>query len=277
MKVLRAIGGFFAKIGRWIANTAWIQPLLIVGGIFGIIFSIPYIKQAIDNSKIDTTDYDYEYYKDYKLGLEEDGRADKLLSYIANEDLESIDSEFGEKFFLSFIRKECSGCTECIDGFQNFNSHAKDGEKLKLYTIVVDELDSDDEYPAMRLFKDNADFFGKLSTIFGEEEYGEYILHTNASTQFNTIKTNLDTVARLDYATADASGFLTPLTVMYDSAKYRSTSKAMYSTGVTAVFFNYTELISGGNPVNKASKAQILLNCGNYENVFSPNYNKDID
>ena len=57
MKVLRAIGGFFAKIGRWIANTAWIQPLLIVGGIFGIIFSIPYIKQAIDNSKIDNTDY----------------------------------------------------------------------------------------------------------------------------------------------------------------------------------------------------------------------------
>ena len=43
MKVLRAIGRFFARIGRWIRDTAWIQPLLIVGGIFGIIFSIPYI------------------------------------------------------------------------------------------------------------------------------------------------------------------------------------------------------------------------------------------
>ena len=49
MKILRAIGHFFAKIGRWIANTAWVQPLLIVGGIFAIIFSIPYIKRGFEN------------------------------------------------------------------------------------------------------------------------------------------------------------------------------------------------------------------------------------
>ena len=40
MVVLRAIGNFFARIGRWIRDTAWVQPLLIVGGIFAIIFSM---------------------------------------------------------------------------------------------------------------------------------------------------------------------------------------------------------------------------------------------
>ena len=40
MVVLRAIGGFFARIGRWIKETAWIQPLLIVGAIFAVIFAI---------------------------------------------------------------------------------------------------------------------------------------------------------------------------------------------------------------------------------------------
>ena len=43
MVVLRAIGRFFARIGRWIKETAWIQPLLIVGAIFAVIFSIPHI------------------------------------------------------------------------------------------------------------------------------------------------------------------------------------------------------------------------------------------
>ncbi|MCQ2088317.1 MAG: hypothetical protein MJZ37_09705 [Bacilli bacterium] len=49
MVVLKAIGRFFAKIGRWIRDTAWVQPLLIVGGIFAIIFSIPRIVSWVDN------------------------------------------------------------------------------------------------------------------------------------------------------------------------------------------------------------------------------------
>ena len=96
MKILRAIGGFFAKIGRWIANTAWVQPLLIVGGIFGIIFSIPYIKKGIEGLQADTTDYHYEYFKDHALSLKKDGAADKLLHY-----LDVFDSDSQTK-----IRKE---------------------------------------------------------------------------------------------------------------------------------------------------------------------------
>ena len=39
-KVLNAIKkGFLGVIG-WIKNTAWVQPLLIVGAIFGLIMSI---------------------------------------------------------------------------------------------------------------------------------------------------------------------------------------------------------------------------------------------
>ena len=48
---MKKVGNFFAKIGQgikkgflglvnWIKNTAWIQPLLIVGLIFGVIMSI---------------------------------------------------------------------------------------------------------------------------------------------------------------------------------------------------------------------------------------------
>ena len=34
MIILKAIGAFFVKIWRWIKDTAWVQPLLIVGAIF---------------------------------------------------------------------------------------------------------------------------------------------------------------------------------------------------------------------------------------------------
>ena len=69
MKVLRAIGAFFARIGRWIKETAWIQPLLIVGAIFAVIFAIPHI---IDGVKgwFDESDAANKYFAKYQLSLE---------------------------------------------------------------------------------------------------------------------------------------------------------------------------------------------------------------
>lgn len=281
MKVLRAIGGFFAKIGRWIANTAWIQPLLIVGGIFGIIFSIPYIKQAIDKSKIDNTDYEYEWFKNpaRSLSLEEDGGADKLLGYITEERPDLVKADFGEKFYLSFVQKECSGCRNNITGFAEFETDfynlVTNGEVYKHYTIVVDTMDDNGDYPAQKLFNKNQEFFSKMSSIFGEGSFGDYILSINASDQFSTIKSNLATLTDTDYITEDATGFLTPFTIMFDYNKYETEAKEMYCTGVTAVFFDYSSLMNtkdySETSTNKA-KAQFLRDCWMYDKVFSPNY-----
>ena len=46
-KFFIAIGRFFKKIWEWIKSTAWVQPLLIVAIIFGVIFSINTITNAI--------------------------------------------------------------------------------------------------------------------------------------------------------------------------------------------------------------------------------------
>ena len=283
MKVLRAIGGFFAKIGRWIANTAWIQPLLIVGGIFGIIFSIPYIKQAIDNSKIDNTDYTYEWYRDSSRALDtsEGGRATKLFEYLNNNQYQNINTEFGKKFFVSFIRKDCSNCQADIAGFQELYNNRPNGYDVKdfvLYTIVVDQTDANGDYPAKEFFKNNENFIGvinSLNKLFGEGSEGDYILSKNIPDQFNTIKSNLSTINTIDYDTDDASGFLTPFTFMYDYEKYDKEPIGLYSTGVTAVFFDYTALMSNTDytdTTTNVAKAQFLSDCWNYEKVFSPNY-----
>ena len=46
-KFFIAIGRFFKKIWEWIKSTAWVQPLIIVAIIFGVIFSINPITNAI--------------------------------------------------------------------------------------------------------------------------------------------------------------------------------------------------------------------------------------
>ena len=86
MKVLRAIGNFFARIGRWIRDTAWVQPLLIVGGIFAIIFSIPYITNWVGSwFEVNQSE---KYYKDHQLSLkncdDKKSEADGIFQYLVD-------------------------------------------------------------------------------------------------------------------------------------------------------------------------------------------------
>ena len=68
MKILKAIGGVFVKIWRWIKNTAWVQPLFIVGAIFGVIFSIPAITSGIQGlvNGANSTD---SFYHNYQVSM----------------------------------------------------------------------------------------------------------------------------------------------------------------------------------------------------------------
>ena len=68
MKVLSAIGRFFARIGRWIKETAWIQPLLIVGAIFAVIFAIPHIINGV-KGWFNDSDSTNAFYAQYRLSL----------------------------------------------------------------------------------------------------------------------------------------------------------------------------------------------------------------
>jgi hypothetical protein len=64
-KIFRAIGAFFKKIWEWIKTTAWVQPVLIVIIIFGIIFSINPIVNAI-KSAVNSDDAG-EFYDDHGI------------------------------------------------------------------------------------------------------------------------------------------------------------------------------------------------------------------
>lgn len=142
-KVLSVIGSFFVKIWRWIKETAWVQPLLIVGIIFGVIFSIPSIvdgvKSISEKNKSAET-----YYKKYKVSLEgaEKSDADKLMKDIKDNHEKNSTSLKDQKFFLVFVSSTCAACESAREGFEYLQGDGKKlmkDEKLVFKTIFVDE------------------------------------------------------------------------------------------------------------------------------------------
>ena len=160
MVVLRAIGGFFARIGRWIKETAWIQPLLIVGAIFAIIFSIPQIIKVINNANSES-DNANKFFAKYQLSLKNankipDGKftgtseVDEFLTYIEDGETDKVKAKYGERFFVAFV-KDDSSCQDLYGGLKTFRDKwsKKDKEfvgesgkdlegKFKLYTVYTD-------------------------------------------------------------------------------------------------------------------------------------------
>lgn len=127
MVILKAIGAFFVKIWRWIKETAWVQPLLIVGTIFAVIFSIPYITRWMQSF---AGEGNGQFFKNYDLSLQNErfvlgevnSDADKMTQSLYEYTLKAYDDaqtktttandyvgftkQYGEKFFVVFYKEE---------------------------------------------------------------------------------------------------------------------------------------------------------------------------
>jgi len=167
MVVLRAIGGFFARIGRWIKETAWIQPLLIVGAIFAVIFAIPHVINGV-KGWFDSSDNANKYFAKNQLSLKNANKydpsannlgseVDKFLTYIENGDVEKLKADKrGERFFVAFV-KDDAACDDLYGGLKTFqekwkgkdkefvgdNNDALEGD-FKLWTIYTDTKETID-------------------------------------------------------------------------------------------------------------------------------------
>lgn len=282
MKILRAIGGFFAKIGRWIANTAWVQPLLIVGGIFAIIFSIPYIKKGFEGLFASgSVDEEYEWYKGHRgynvqaLSLEEGGQADRLLGYLEfyDRDADKIKSEFSTKFFLAFVQEGCSNCKDAVEGYK----YAVDSGYVpgfQMFTILVDQMDSaGKKYLAKDIYKKHTGLFESLVGTYGETGEEDYPLYRNliATDKADTVVGEGGLKAKsskLDYASTYGD-LETPLVMLVDMEKF---DIGYYGVnGITQLFYNYIEFDTSST-VGNASKGMIVRDIWNYQNLFDPEF-----
>lgn len=250
MIVLRAIGAFFAKIWRWIKETAWVQPLLIVGLIFGVIFSIPSIVKGIQKLQEDRESSDTYYHKfQQSLVSNVDSEADKLVNnVIAKFDDSSVESLYGDKFFLAFVGEDCSSCKEAKGGFETLEKNFKgslapdDGLDFKMYTIFTDEVTSDTttSQTAFVKFMDRNSYFFETAGAVGYDS--AYYLNGKIS------DSDLQNVE-----SCDPDNFLTPTILLIDYTKEHN---------------GFSEIMFGVSGDNDYQKAELLLNCWNHTGDF---------
>ena len=284
MAVLRAIGRFFARIGRWIKETAWIQPLLIVGGIFAIIFSIPYLTKWVKSWFEDET-ASQKYYSSKKISLKNAGDhtsdVDVLFDYMTafseldEEGQKTGKAKFGEKFFVTLVQENCAGCEERYDAFQtlekewNKGSYAGLDQSFKLHTIFVDTKNDDGDNLFEKVYErpEVTRFFeDTVSYMSGDYENHPYRENTDAESYDTNLKNLMD-----------REEISTPVTFLFD---FTDENPADWTSdyGVREVLFSF----SGTNGSDKYAKARTLRdswtnvwgtdNKAGADNKFSPYY-----
>ena len=274
MVVLRAIGNFFKRIGRWIRDTAWVQPLLIVGGIFAIIFSIPYITNWVKSwFKNDTVAYE-KYYSKVQLSIEncdeEKSEADDLFKYLLSiEDGTASDAQkkkYGEKFFLAFVQKGCSGCEANYDGFNYLQSkytvkdsssafYLEDGKSFKIHSIYMDETDDGITYDG-NIFEHY--IYDRYAQIFeGAAGYA-----TNEIDYQYLINQGGTSSSYYSNAQSMAEKIESPTVFLVDA-----NSSDAY--GISEVLFAYSGQKGGSTALDKALT---LVDCWNHKGIFAEGY-----
>ena len=290
MNILKKIGTPFVAIWRWIKETAWVQPLLIVGIIFAIIFSIPSITKGIQGL-MDRKESDIVYFEDHQLSLEGSKRGeensqaniffDKFVEAQnlwengdkegARETLSSY-SNNGNKFFLFFVQEECAGCSSLKEGCEyledNWSTYVTDSEEPSFYfqSIIVDqEIDDDyyedeDKHPIDDLvtYQSYLEFYRIVMGNIQNQRYYINVGIRDGSSGQNTIYSNTE-------ALINTNDLQTPTIMLLDLTDTNTTSYI-----VSEVFYTSDATFSAASDVY--GKASFIADAWTYDGVFGKDY-----
>lgn len=278
MIVLRILGRFFMRIGRWIRDTAWVQPLLIVGGIFAIIFSIPHITGWVSGwfKKGNATDAFYSNCALSYSGIEKGkSEIDQLFTYMDEKEkpqasqnpdiINKGEKKFGKKFFLCFVQKDCADCEINYKGFKTLKANWGKNEfsfdekytkeDLRIYSIFIDKKDSSDK--KKNLFKKWILETSTYDQIFEEVSLldNPYKAKTNG---YDSIHSKVDS-------------FVSPTTflVQFDNPS-KPDNRVTWDTsfGVTEITFQFKGR-EGDKGSNSWNTARGIWDCWNHQGAFS--------
>ena len=264
MAILRAIGRFFAKIGRWIRDTAWVQPLLIVGAIFGLIFSIPQIVKFFNGINSNKGSEAVRWYTKNSISLNgaenNKSEVDELFAKIIDG---TAKDKYGEKFFLSFVKKDCAVCEEQYKGYKILTSNWGKGEfsdvkneKFKIITVFIDkDKKIDDEYE--NLFKyvwsNNTYLFENFTENYETSEYAQYKEYTSGCTSFaNLYDSDSDGNFKIE----------SPTTFLFDYTGSQWSWNGNSITGLSEIMFSFPG-------EDETAKARTLHDCWTHKGVFA--------
>ncbi len=299
MNILKGMNASLTKLWRWIKETAWVQPLLIVGAIFAVIFSIPKATSWVQSfgvgtstayymaqkktlegetkdseivSEADKLTYallkwsnfndEYETYEDWKKAF--DGSADKAI----------VDKAGGEKFYLVYVAKDSSSSDEVQEGFETLEDNwgsrykADDLRSFAFSTIYTDEdstndedFDIDSEKSAFNRYLLKFDDLDFFALAGTRFDSCPYKKNANLTSSSN-YENFIDAGTKLDY-----SSFVKPTVILVDFSEEAFNLKRV---GVSEILFG----VSGDKSYDKATLLMKMWNhtSSNTSNEFSDAY-----
>ena len=284
MKVLKILATPFIAIWRWIKETAWVQPLLIVGLIFGIIFSIPSITSWVKSWDFGSDTYTWLYNQQLSLegivGDDNKGAAyDFLLNFnkanskwsenYKDEAKELMKDYVGNsnKMLLYFVQENdtCADINEASNYLVNdaWDSKVKkideNAPDLRYKTIFIDQkIDVDDndhtydEHTPFELLMVDMQFYKFITTVRSAATTSNYYKNLESSSDKTTIENNIKKIGESTEYSSVVPYFVT--IDLTDSNKS--------STIVTNVFFKF----DGSSKYEKADfLAQAWTNTEDFE------------
>jgi hypothetical protein len=289
MIILKAIGAFFVKIWRWIKETAWVQPLLIVGAIFAVIFSIPYITNWANSFTLNSTN---SFYNAQKMNLEGEkddksgdsaSAADELTNSITANTIDNFyvngsktvfddtAKKYGEKFFLIFADSTNTASKSAETGFKylrdNWGKYAynpTDKGTFQYYTIFKDDTSTtNDDY------KDKGTAFERYLSI--HVDLFQTTMQKLMTCPYKArASVGDDNYAKYGFDGSDYSSFPIPSIALVD---YSQVAIDSGRAGLSEVLFT----ISGDNDTTKASLLLDMWNHCDSDKVATTaaNYNAD--
>lgn len=153
-KVVNAIGKFFVSIWNWIKNTAWVQPLLIVALIFGVIFSIQPISNAIKAAQQSTKELNF--YNSHRITYEN-----------MKKKVEEVND-----FIVIYESETCANCEKLEKIIHRYYTNSENRSKI-FYAI---DIDSDE-------FEDNKSLEGEIIEEI-EAVYNQYTAEENKNPDY---------------------------------------------------------------------------------------------
>ncbi len=295
MNILKKLATPFIVVGRWIKETAWVQPLLIVGVIFAIIFSIPSITSGIQGL-IDSQSDDMNWYKNFQISL--DGTYDKtsdandfFADFVSaqegtdenpgwidstqegKQNARNIVNNYSNgagKFFLFFVQEDCSACSELkdaaerlIDNWSTYIVEAENQPTFQYQSIICDEdIDASvyDNTPAFEYLLGDSNYnrFAEAAIQVGQDN--NYYRNADSTVQ-TTIRNNLEALVSSDSSSSTlSSNFETPLCVLIDTTESNVTNNI-----ISTIFYSLE-----GDDIYE--RTQFLADAWTGSEKFSSNY-----
>lgn len=239
-KFLKVIGTPFIKLWTWIKETAWVQPLLIVGIIFAVIFSIPSITSWVQswNFGSDT----YTFLQNKKLSLEgmtdvpSGQAADFFSSYVSAREKWSNDDKEGarndmkayvgdsNKMILFFVAEDDTGASVneaanylVNEGWSNLvTAEFPEAPAFQYQAIFTDQTidlgDDDDTYKDKNPFAylwQSADYQQFVEDAYFVTTVSPYYINLEEASAKTTLKNNAENIVSSSNYTSNLAYYVT--------------------------------------------------------------------